>query len=174
MDLSAAVEVKVRYLTEDEISSTFALEIVDVVEQEKIESSETLGTNEGITTSKEDEAFEQKTNKTNSETKTEASAIALADSERKELETYRRKDKEALIESFREDLKKEFIDGLITEIDSNNLEDLDTKLSKEFTKMMKSNRVENTNNVLIYKTTIDSEHIESDAEIAKRMVDTYK
>jgi len=162
------VVVKPRFLTEEEINSTFKV-VEEVVQEELV--VETKGTTQ------EDDAFEQheepEVEETEEAKEEKLNAIALTDSERQELETYRRSDKEALIQSFKEDLPKEFILALIGELDSNTLEELDTKLSKEFTRMMKMTREGNTNTALLYRRETNGEP-ETEKEMVKRLVAQYK
>lgn len=158
------VEVKPRFLTEEEINSTF-------VEQEQV-----LGTEETETSKQEDGTFnEQEEQEANSETTTEEiSTVALDSSERQELEDYRRRDKEELIESFKEDLTNEFIESITEAMDELSLDEIDTKLSKEFTKMMKMHREGNKNqNTLAYKRDFDTKP-ETEEEMVKRLVAQYK
>lgn len=68
------------------------------------------------------------------------SSIALSKAEREELETYRREKKEQLIDSFDEDLSRDFLDKLKEDIDSFSYEDLDVKLSREFTRVVREQK----------------------------------
>jgi len=166
--------VKPRFLTEEEINKTFAI-VEEVLEEASIVATEVKEGTEGETLApKEDEEFNEQKPEETKEVETEVSEVAFTDSEREELETYRRKDKESLIESFREDLTKVFIEALITEMDTSTLEELDTKLSKEFTRLMKEARgTGNTNTALLYRDNTIGKP-ESEREMVKRMVETYK
>lgn len=77
-----------------------------------------------------EEGEKEKTNETK-----DFSQTTLIDSERIELETFRKEKKLSLIESFSKDLTRQFLDSLIKEIDKYSFEELEVVLSKEFTKV---------------------------------------
>jgi len=65
----------------------------------------------------------------------ELGKTTLIDSERIELETFRKEKKFNLISSFGKSLTKEFLDNLIQNIEKYSIEELEIILSKEFTKI---------------------------------------
>ena len=137
------VHVKMRFLTEEEINTIFS-------------SSEDLGTTE------EDDEFlennlqdggaseqELQQEENSEEEAQESDTPTFSESEREELialreevSGYRRARKLELIESFKEDLSSEFISKLEKEINEYEFDDLETALSKEFTKTMKSEKTQ--------------------------------
>ena len=75
---------------------------------------------------------------------------ALNNSERAELEAFRREKKVNLISGFQEDLGSEFLSEIEKNIDVHSYEELDTILSKEFTRITRStNKKINQTHLLI-------------------------
>ena len=74
----------------------------------------------------------------------ESNSAALNNSEREELEAFRRERKQGLIDSFEDDLSAEFLETLSENIDNYSFEELEIELSKEFTKTVRSTKKEQT------------------------------
>ena len=87
-----------------------------------------------------------------SEDTPESFSASLNNSEREELEAFRREKKLGLIATFGEDLSKEFLAQLTDEVDKHAYDELEVILSKEFTRVIKENNNSKTSktNVFIY------------------------
>ena len=165
---SEPVAVKPRFLTEEEINTVFV--------QQSDEENE--GTNEQDEQSSEEEdnfnAQEQQ-EETTEESQEESSQAALNQSEREELEAFRKEKKSKLIDSFVEDLSKDFIDGLRDGIDTHSFDELEVILSKEFTRMTRENRQQKpTNNTFIYNGETRSKVPQTEEEIVADLIARYK
>ena len=67
-----------------------------------------------------------------------ASATTLSDSEKAELESYRREEKQRMISEYKGELSDEILDNFKNNIDSFTKEQLEAKLAIEFRKFKKS------------------------------------
>jgi len=106
------------------------------------------------------------------EVKEAISSTALINSEREELEAFRRQRKEGLIESFKDDLNKEFLENIAKDIDKYSYDQLDVMLAKEFTRISKATK-QSKPNAFIYNPTTKSP-VKSDADLVKELVNKYK
>lgn len=151
------VGVKLRFLTEDEIDTLWPLAGNTAINMGTIaEASEGLDEEENT---KEDSAKEIR-------------AAALNESERAELEAFRREKKLDLIESFKEDLNSDVLEKIISKVDSYSYEELDTELSKEYTKAMKDKTNNKKPNTFIY--TGPATRAATEAELTAQLVEKYK
>lgn len=151
------VGVKLRFLTEDEIDTLWPLTGNTANNMGTI-----AGTSEGVD---EEESTKEDSAK-------EIRAAALNESERAELEAFRRERKFNLIESFKEDLNSDVLEKFISEVDNYSYEELDTELSKEYTKTMKNNTNNKKPNTFIY--TGPTTRAATEAELAAQLVAKYK
>lgn len=122
--LGISEKVLPRYLTKEEIENIENMSL-------RIATLERDGVNE--------EGQNQETKNTEETNKGDFSTTALNNSEREELNSFRRERKINLINSFSDDLPKEFLNKLIEKIDECSFEELEVTLSKEFTKITKEN-----------------------------------
>ena len=76
----------------------------------------------------------------NSESTKGNGGTSFTDSEREELNAFRREKKCGLIESFNEDLSKNFLEQLIKDVDKYSIDELEVVLSKEFTRVQKESK----------------------------------
>lgn len=112
-------------------------------------------------------------------TKTEPkdfSQTTLIDSERIELETFRKEKKLSIIESFSKDLNRQFLDSLIKEIEKYSAEELEIILSKEFTKVMRerqNQKPETKNNKFVPLTSYIQKTQDSNDEVLG-LIEKYK
>ena len=106
------------------------------------------------------------------EVKEAISSTALINSEREELEAFRRQRKEGLIESFKDDLNKEFLENIAKDIDKYSYDQLDVMLAKEFTRISKATK-QSKPNAFIYNPTTKSP-VKSDVDLVKELVNKYK
>ena len=100
------------------------------------------------------------------------SSTTLINSEREELEAFRRQRKEGLIESFKDDLNKEFLENIAKDIDKYSYDQLDVMLAKEFTRISKATK-QSKPNAFIYNPATKSP-VKSDADLVKELVNKYK
>jgi hypothetical protein len=127
----------------------------------------------------------QKTQYANQESqkRKEANAVSLTSGEREELNAlrqevseYRRIKKISLVDSFKEDLSRSFIDELISKIDKYTLEEIEVSLSKEFTRISKQEKQQGSKfKPLAYSGQNNNiSASESKTDIVKRLVDQLK
>ena len=165
------VVVKPRFLTEEEISATFVE--APVIQEPVIEQKE--GTIQEENSSKKEGEFNepvQEESKTTEESQEESKQAALNHSERQELEAFRKEEKIKLIEDFKDDLSKDFVDEI--EVNKYSKDELEVILSKEFTRVTRENRTPKpTQNTFLYRDTNDNRP-ESESEMAARLVNRYK
>lgn len=174
------VAVKMRFLTDTEIDSLWPGEdggdgdFVNVDGEDledmgtQTEDSEEISSNDN-----EDDTFnEQEEGKEeNSQSEEQLVTAALNSSEREELEAFRREKKLNLINSFEDDLSGKFLTELQEQVDNYSFDELEVILSKEFTKETRQNKTSKTN-AFIYNPTTSK--VETEADIAKRLVNRYK
>lgn len=149
-----------------------AAEIVENAEEVEAEEEET---EEPLT---EGEQFDEEHE--NNEEDEEDDTSTFTESEREELEalreeveTYRRRDRKELIDSFEGHLPKAFLEDLMNRVSEFTLEELDTILSKEFTKIKKENEPKNNTFVpFSNKTNVSTQ--EDYAERMRRLVGQLK
>ena len=80
------------------------------------------------------------------------SSSALSDSERAELDGFRKAKKVNLINSYKDDLVEEIINSYLDQVDSFSYEELEAKLAIEFRKAAKTVRAEETNSGVAVNT----------------------
>lgn len=144
--------VKIRFLTEDEINKLW--NGTNFIQEEGKRLDETI--------SEEISEFEE------TKEEKENSIAALNNSERAELEAFRRERKEKLIDSFSEDLSSDFLKGIKEKIDELSFEDLENTLSKEFTRISKQNRSEINKPFAYLKENASMTETERIAELINR------
>jgi hypothetical protein len=130
---------------DDEDKKDFTAEVKPVVTTEGDIQHEEQGNQSTSVEQNFSETEEGKENK-------DLSKTTLINSERIELETFRKEKKLSLIESFAKDLSRQFVDSLINEIDKYSIEELEVILSKEFTKE-KRNKDDNRSNKFVPLTS---------------------
>ena len=155
---------------EDEDEDYQATLTEEVVEEGTEENSEAFSSNDN----EDDQTDEQKEEEiTENAQVEEAFSTTLTDSEREELEAFRREKKIGLIDSFEEDLSKDFLSQLINDVDKYSIDELEVILSKEFTKTIKQNKTKTSKtNAFIYNSA--SSQPKSDADIIMGLVNRYK
>ena len=174
---SEKVLVKLRFLTEEEINTVFTegdnnKEDVTGTEESKEGTKEFA---EGSSDDNKDgdvdnEEFKEEQSKKEGEK--ELDSAALNNSEREELEAFRREKKEILIDSFLDDLEKEFLSKLKDEINTYSYDELEIILSKEFTRMSRQDRKNTKPNTFVYvDNTTESR---SEVETVKALIEQYK
>ena len=165
--------VRMRFLTDDEIdilwpAANFGAEPTGT-EIDQVEDDFNSSTTSGEKLLNEKENTEKVAEETSND------SFALNQSERAELEGYRRERKTQLINSFSDDLSKEFLETLTDKIDEYSYDDLDTALSKEFTRVSREgNRTQKTNTFVYAGEGPNSMAAKTKAEIVKELVETYK
>jgi hypothetical protein len=137
-EFGESVAVKPRYLTEEEINSLWGTEDFNDSNESGTEQENSSNNTSEVGTENE---FEEEEEETEQQEETNTSEVALNQSERKELETFRTEKKVELIESFRDDLGDEFTDEVVKKAEEVDFETLDTILSKEFTRVTKEEKV---------------------------------
>ena len=98
---------------------------------------------------------------------------ALDHSEREELETLRREKKEQIISSFEDDLDEEFLAAIRNDIDNYTYDELDAKLSKEFTRITRENKTKQKINPFVYNKS-NTTNSNDPLERVKKLVKLYK
>lgn len=155
------VEVFPRFLTEEEINAvnntdpTFQNEdpattgdpAATYTEQSTTEESE-------FTNGEEDQTSSTQTNESDpepqvgqmSEPTASVSSATLTDSERSELDSFRRAAKEAKVAEYREDIGEEAISRIMASLDSYSMDELEVELNKEYRKAVKTAQAESAKN----------------------------
>ena len=102
----------------------------------------------------------------------ETFSTSLTNSEREELEAFRRESKVRLINSFEDDLSKDFLSQLVKSVDECSFDELEVILSKEFTRITKENKSKTSKtNAFIYNNTNSTK---TEQERIKEFVNRYK
>lgn len=170
---SEKIVVRMRFLTDDEIdilwpAANFGAEPTGT-EIDQVEDDFNSNTTSGEKLLNEEKKTEEVAEETSND------SFALNQSERAELEGYRRERKTQLINSFSDDLSKEFLETLTDKIDEYSYDDLDTALSKEFTRVSRErNRIQKTNTFVYTGEGPNSTVAKTKAEIVRELVETYK
>ena len=149
-------------------------EMEEEEEEEEMEEKEEEKDKEDYsgTNYEEGEQIEEQTQSAQIEGQEESGSAALNSSERAELEAFRREKKAGLIDSFEDDLSKEFLADLHNKINDYSIDELEVILSKEYTRINRENK-KTKPNAFIYKTDTRSAAT-SEAEVVKRLVQKYK
>lgn len=179
------VVVRRRFLTDDEINTLWPKNLerenfdsglaheTEIVTEESvgtIENNELSNINDG---DRQDEFKAEEKEKEDAEKRQrELDSIALNRSEREELETFRKDKKKKLIESFEEDLDKKFIENLSSKINEHTFEELDTILSKEFTRITKK-EPKPKSNTFVYVENSDRSDLTQEEKL-QALVERYK
>ena len=179
------VVVRRRFLTDDEINTLWPKNLerenfdsglaheTEIVTEESvgtIENNELSNINDG---DRQDEFKAEEKEKEDAEKRQrELDSIALNRSEREELETFRKDKKKKLIESFEEDLDKKFIENLSSKINEHTFEELDTILSKEFTRITKK-EPKPKSNTFVYVENNDRSDLTQEEKL-QALVERYK
>ena len=169
------VSVKPRFLTDEEIETIFTEQEQVTNKEEFNKGTEGLQADSSTQTNSEDDTHEefQEADKSKQEGQEELSSTALNNSEREELEAFRREKKQILIESFSDDLSLDFLKELKAKIDEFTYDQLDVVLSKEFTKVSRQDKkITKTNSFVL---TVESNGApRSEKEIVAALVEQYK
>ena len=182
-----AIQVRVRYLSDSEIDALWPKpstgEFVGGEPEKTNGEGQQLGTvdNVGIhsnngTNGDENEGFKQNIQEPKAvvkEDENQVSSAALNNSEREELEAFRREKKLNLIGSFSDDLSAEFLKTLQKEVDQHSYDELEISLSKEFTRISRQEKKITKPNTLVYTRDINPGKT-TDADILADLVSKYK
>lgn len=172
-------EVRMRFLSDLEIEKLWPKDFVEhetgeseQQEDKGTEKKEELSSNQ---TNGEEAVNEEEQNSMKViKEKEEFSSAALNSSERAELEAFRRERKIGLVISFEDDLKKDFLEALKVKVDEFTYEELDTVLSKEFTRISKKENKIKKPNTFVYTADTNSPSTRTEAEIVSDLVNKYK
>ena len=103
---------------------------------------------------------------------TSASATALSDSEKAELENYRREEKQRMINEYKGELSDEVLEDFKNKIDSFTKEELEAKLAIEFRKFKKSVNDE-TNKTITAFSILSSANVNYDENNSADVINRY-
>lgn len=179
------VEVFPRFLTEEEINAvnnadpTFQSEdpattgdpAATYTEQPTTEESE-------FTNGEEDQTSSTQTNESDpepqvgqmSEPTASVSSATLTDSERSELDSFRRAAKEAKVAEYREDIGEEAISRIMASLDSYSMDELEVELNKEYRKAVKTAQAESAKTPTIFSviTTAPDYHEDRPEDVVNK------
>ena len=151
--------------------------IENVVEDEKNDSEEAVDNNEEFTSKDEEEKeTNEEGEKTEPENFEKSNTSTLTDSERKELEAFRKDKKLILISSFEEDLEEGYLNDLASKVDELSYDELEINLSKEFTRAVRESKSkkENKLNPIMYSLSRKNRNEEEEtANIIKGYVNKH-
>gem|GEM_PF-6147504 len=123
----------------------------------------------------EKDEFEEGQDDEEEQEEQEFSSTTLDSGERAELEALRKERKLTLVESFREDLSSDFIKEVVNMVDNFSYDELETTLSKEFTRIKKEEREFEKNKTVMNPLLINATKMKSSRESAiKALVEQYK
>ena len=163
--------VKIRFLTNEEIDKLWSTEQFRNTEENGTIFSEN---NEGNDIHEELDADKQISEQVVQTKEEEQHFAALNNSERAELEAFRREKKVNLISGFQEDLGSEFLSEIEKNIDVHSYEELDTILSKEFTRITRSTNKKNKPNTFAYTRETQQDAPQTESELIAELVSKYK
>jgi hypothetical protein len=103
---------------------------------------------EGAVNNASQSIVENKENEQVGTSATSASATALSDSEKAELEHYRREEKQRMISEYKGELSEEILNSFVENIDTFTKEELEAKLAIEYRKFKKSSKNDDTNKTI--------------------------
>ena len=125
---------------EDDDTSETDFEEDSETEEQQEEAVENNEEEEFVTTEdNEDEQEEEEEEEQHEESK-EFNSTSLTNSEREELEAFRRERKIGLIDSFEGDLEEDYLEEMRNRVDEFTHDDLETELSKKFTAVKKAEK----------------------------------
>lgn len=186
------VEVFPRFLTEEEINAvstattepTFQNEdpvttedpvanepAATCTEQPTTEESEfTNGEEDQTSSTQTDESDPEPQVGQMSEPTASVSSPALTDSERSELDSFRRAAKEAKVAEYREDIGEEAISRIMASLDSYSMDELEVELNKEYRKAVKTAQAESAKTPTIFSviTTASDYHEDRPEDVVNK------
>lgn len=179
------VEVFPRFLTEEEINAvnnadpTFQSEdpattgdpAATCTEQPTTEESEFTNGEEDQTSSiQTDESDPEPQVGQMSEPTTSVSSATLTDSERSELDSFRRAAKEAKVAEYTEDIGEEAISRIMASLDSYSMDELEVELNKEYRKAVKTAQAESAKTPTIFSviTTAPDYHEDRPEDVVNK------
>ena len=158
---------------EDEEDEEYSASLVE----ENVEEEGTEEESEFSSNNDEDDSLneEEEEETENLQVEENTFTTTLADSEREELETFRREKKVGLIDSFEDDLSKNFLSQLKEEVDNYSVDELEVILSKEFTRVSRENKNKTSkHNAFIYGPGPGNSSPKTEAEKIKDLIQKYK
>jgi hypothetical protein len=179
------VEVFPRFLTEEEINAvnnadpTFQSEdpattgdpAATCTEQPTTEESEfTNGEEDQTSSTQTDESDPEPRVGQMSEPTTSVSSATLTDSERSELDSFRRAAKEAKVAEYTEDIGEEAISRIMASLDSYSMDELEVELNKEYRKAVKTAQAESAKTPTIFSviTTAPDYHEDRPEDVVNK------
>ena len=173
------VEVFPRYLTEEEINAVNAAEPAFQSEDPAATSTEQPTTEESeFTNGEEDQTSSTQTNESDpepqvgqmSEPTASVSSATLTDSERSELNSFRRAAKEAKVAEYKEDIGEEAISRIMASLDSYSMDELEVELNKEYRKAVKTAQAESAKTPTIFSviTTAPDYHEDRPEDVVNK------
>lgn len=179
------VEVFPCFLTEEEINAvnnadpTFQSEdpattgdpAATCTEQPTTEESEfTNGEEDQTSSTQTDESDPEPQVGQMSEPTTSVSSATLTDSERSELDSFRRAAKEAKVAEYREDIGEEAISRIMASLDSYSMDELEVELNKEYRKAVKTAQAESAKTPTIFSviTTAPDYHEDRPEDVVNK------
>lgn len=179
------VEVFPRFLTEEEINAvnnaepTFQSENPAATEDPATTYTEQPTTEESeFTNGEEDQTSSTQTNESDpepqvgqmSEPTAGVSSATLTDSERSELDSFRRAAKEAKVAEYREDIGEEAISRIMASLDSYSMDELEVELNKEYRKAVKTAQAESAKTPTIFSviTTAPDYHEDRPEDVVNK------
>lgn len=173
------VEVFPRYLTEEEINAINTAEPAFQNEDPAATYTEQPTTEESeFTNGEEDQTSSTQTNESDpepqvgqmSEPTASVSSATLTDSERSELDSFRRAAKEAKVAEYREDISEEAISRIMASLDSYSMDELEVELNKEYRKAVKTAQAESAKTPTIFSviTTAPDYHEDRPEDVVNK------
>lgn len=173
------VEVFPRYLTEEEINAVNAAEPAFQSEDPAATCTEQPTTEESeFTNGEEDQTNSTQTNESDPEPQVgqmskptaSVSSAALTDSERSELDSFRRAAKEAKVAEYKEDIGEEAISRIMASLDSYSMDELEVELNKEYRKAVKTAQAESAKTPTIFSviTTAPDYHEDRPEDVVNK------
>lgn len=104
---------------------------------------------------------------------TSASATTLSDSEKAELENYRREEKQRMISEYKGELSDEILDNFKNNIDSFTKEQLEAKLAIEFRKFKKSINDETNKTITAFSILTSANNVNYDENNSADVINRY-
>lgn len=179
-------EVKMRFLDKDQINQLWPVQEV-FMENKTAQKEKTGETEEGFddkgteevknysSKNNDGEHVDEETISMKDQEEKESSSAALNSSERAELEAFRREKKQGLIDSFSEDLGKDFLEALKEKVDEFTYDELDIVLAKEFTKVSRKEiKKSQKPNTFVYTADVHTSPTRTQKEIVQDLVNQYK
>ena len=186
-DFGEVIQVKMRFLSDSEIETIWPKPGNEDFLEGELENSnaeeQQLGTEDNVgvhSTSDENgdgnEEFEENIEEPKAvveEDENQVSSAALNNSEREELEAFRREKKLNLIGSFLDELSTEFLKTLEKEVDQHSFDELEIILSKEYTRISRQEKKITKPNTLVYTIDVNPGK-KTEADILADLVSRYK